>query len=664
MGGPAKVSIRVLDDKTINKIAAGEVVERPAAAIRELIQNSIDAQATQIFVELESGGKKLIRVRDNGFGMNPEDAVLSLQHHATSKIRTDKDLFSISSLGFRGEAVPSIASVSRFEMITRTKDAQHATKIIVDGGNHISTGPSAGAEGTQITVRNLFYNVPVRQKFLRTDGTELSHALDAINRELLIRPHIDIEVKNNRSTVVRAPIVSSLEERAERILGNQAKGLIPVEGSMGSISVRGAISPVGVHRATGGNNSYLYVNKRFVKDTALRRAIKEAYQGLIPKGRFPTVILLVEVPPQDVDVNVHPAKTEVRFKRVKELTAFLVKTIRQVLQEKGIKRAVETRRVSPIPQQAYPVAVQPALWEPNRSQALSATPDIPHVVSDVHSTSPLFEGWQSQRRESVSSSPVFKETTVVAEPPKISRTFPDSIMGFLGDTPQKEPPTGEDGVYSPHFLSWPVDTHDRPLEVEELLPVPRFQDLRVIGQLSTTYILCEGAGEMVIIDQHAAHERITLYAIMKNALQAVSWGQRLLTPILVDLNPARFHALQDSLSLLHRFGFELEPFGGSTMAIRQVPPILDGVNWSKLIEDVADDIAQGGEGAPLEERLQHKLATQACHNSIRAGDRLSHFRMNELLEELDGVDFGVCAHGRPVAIRIENRELEKRFHRS
>ena len=169
---------------------------------------------------------------------------------------------------------------------------------------------------------------------------------------------------------------------------------------------------------------------------------------------------------------------------------------------------------------------------------------------------------------------------------------------------------------------------------------------------------------MVVIDQHAAHERITLYAIMKNADQAIAWGQRLLTPILVELNPARFHALQDSLPLLERFGFELEPFGGSTMAIRQVPPILDGVNWSKLIEDVADDIAQGGEGAPLEERLQLKLATQACHNSIRAGDRLSHFRMNELLEELDDVDFGVCAHGRPVAIRIENRELEKRFHRS
>jgi DNA mismatch repair protein MutL len=677
MGGSPPVSIRVLDEKTINKIAAGEVVERPAAAVRELIQNSIDADATEIFIELESGGKKLLRVRDNGIGMTKEDAELSLQRHATSKIRSDKDLFSIHSLGFRGEAVPSIASVSRFEMITRTKDASNATKILVDGGNHISTGPAAGALGTQISVRNLFYNVPVRQKFLRTDGTELSHILDAVNRELLIRPHIDIEVRHNRSTVLRAPTADSLESRAEQILGNQAKGLIPVQGEFGSVQVHGVISPVGVHRATGGNNSYLYVNKRFVKDTALRRAIKEAYQGLIPKGRFPTVILLVSLPPMDVDVNVHPAKTEVRFKFVKELTSFLVKTIRGVLQERGIKRAVEARPAVVPSGLISQRSTQAALWEPDRSMAVRATPDSVHTISkdlfsssDSSSHGPLMVGEDAAPSWNINDKPPVADASrtegVVKE--RESLVFPDSLLGFLDGVPtyKKENHDGNSILesYSSQLPTWPKEKYEMPMEVEKLLPVPRFQDLRVIGQLSTTYILCEGAGELVIIDQHAAHERITLFAIMQNAGQAVSWGQRLLTPILVDLNPARFHALQDSLELLYRFGFEIAPFGGSTMAIRQVPPILEGVDWTRLIEDVADDIAQGGSGAPLEERLQLKFATQACHNSIRAGDRLSQFRMNELLEELDGVDFGVCAHGRPVAIRIENRELEKRFHRS
>ncbi|MAA79442.1 MAG: hypothetical protein CL916_09295, partial [Deltaproteobacteria bacterium] len=435
------MSVRVLDDKTINKIAAGEVVERPAAAIRELIQNSIDAQATKIFVELESGGKKLIRVRDNGIGMSPEDATLSLQRHATSKIRSDKDLFSISSLGFRGEAVPSIASVSRFEMITRTKDAEHATKILVDGGNHVSNSPSAGSVGTQITVRNLFYNVPVRQKFLRTDGTELAHSIDAINRELLIRPHIDIEVRHNRSTVVRAPVVDTLAQRAEKILGNQAKGLIAVEGTMGAISVRGAISPVGVHRATGGNNSYLYVNKRFVKDTALRRAIKEAYQGLIPKGRFPTVILLVDLPPEDVDVNVHPAKIEVRFKRVKELTAFLVKTLRGVLQEIGIKRAVEAKRVSAVPQPVVspvqPASIQPALWEPSRASALSAAPLSAPITADIHQPSSLFQDWKPSSNVMEASAASVQDTSPQDTQTR-NRSFPDSILGFTQDAPLKE----------------------------------------------------------------------------------------------------------------------------------------------------------------------------------------------------------------------------------
>ncbi|MEC7987053.1 MAG: DNA mismatch repair endonuclease MutL [Myxococcota bacterium] len=498
-----------------------------------------------------------------------------------------------------------------------------------------------------MTARNLFFNVPARKNFLRTDSPELGHCLEAVIREMLIRPHIDIEVKHNRSQVIRATPTTTLETRAIQLLGNQARGLIPIEFQQGHFRIKGAISPVGVHRATGQNNSYLYVNDRYVKDTALRRAIREAYQGLIPKGRYPTVILCVHLPPSDVDVNVHPAKTEVRFKNVKELCALLVRNLRGRLQEHGIKRSTQVRPKA-IPPVTKERQEQVPLWEPKTpvKEIISALPNTQQqallVAEDVEPSTP---------DPSTSS----------------KRMFPKSVLSFQANKPVFSEPESVESL-APTVLdrvlgTWPMKT-EQEMVVSDLLPVASFSELRVLGQLSTTYILCEGNGELVIIDQHAAHERITLFEMMQNVNRQGAWGQRLLSPILIELNPARYHSIVPHLKVLERYGLELEPFGGSTLALRQVPPFLGVSDWATLIEDVADDIALGGSGTPLEERLQLKLATTACHASIRAGDRLSPFRMQELLEELDGVDFGVCAHGRPVAIRIDTKELEKRFHRS
>ena len=671
--------IKVLDDKTINKIAAGEVVERPAAVIRELVENAIDAKADDIYIELEAGGKRLIRIRDNGIGMSREDATLCLQRHATSKIRSEADLFSVTSLGFRGEAIPSIAAVSRFELLTKTKDNAVGTKVMVDGGSLVDITDAGCPKGTQITSSNLFFNVPARKKFLRTDSTELAHCLETVVREALIRPHIGFEVRHNRSTVISAPKTDTLLQRAVQLLGNVGRSLVQISLAEKAITITGLVSPVGVHRATSQNNTYIYVNGRFVKDTSIRRSIREAYQGLVPKGRYPSVVLCIQMPPSDVDVNVHPAKTEVRFRFVKELSSFIVNGIRSALQEHGIKKETQIRPKTP--------AIPPTLSQSRFQFPVNPSPSVRRNMQSQFDTSsrmgrrielssdstinptvrPFFTTPQTTDLVVEDSANLLPTTSDLQSTDEEPRAFPPQFAGIVAGQPQFMPaPIVEENPpnpLDPYVEAWP-NSEEVPVALDSLLPVDRFAELRVLGQLNETYILCEGRGELVIIDQHAAHERITLYELMKNAQSQIGSVQRLLSPIIIELAAQRFHALSNQLSILGEYGLELEVFGSSSLMLRQVPQSLMGLDFQKLIEDVADDVAMGGRGMPIHQKVQHILATRACHSSIRAGDILSPFRMHELLEELDEVDFGVCAHGRPVAIRITPNELERRFHRS
>ena len=304
--------IRVLEDRVVNKIAAGEVVERPASVVKELVENSLDAGASRLRVELQDGGRKLVRVTDDGSGMSRVDAQLCLERHATSKISTEEDLFRVQTLGFRGEALPSIAAVGRFELQTRRAEDEAGTQVMVDGGRLVRVGELGCPVGTRISLRSLFYNVPVRRKFLRTAATELSHCVEAVRRQALVRPELDVEVVHGGRTLLRAPPVADLAARALDVVGKDAEELVPVDFSDGPLRVWGLASPVGVHRGSGGG-TWLYVNGRYVRDPVVRRGVREAYRGAIPRGRFPVLILLLELPPDHVDVNVHPAKTEVRF---------------------------------------------------------------------------------------------------------------------------------------------------------------------------------------------------------------------------------------------------------------------------------------------------------------------------------------------------------------
>ncbi len=648
--------IRILDDAVINKIAAGEVVERPASVLKELLENALDAGATDVRVELKQGGKGLVRVSDNGSGMNSQDATLCLERHATSKIRSEADLFQVTTLGFRGEALPSIAAVSRFELLSRPEGQDAGTRVTVDGGRMLDVRAAGCPKGTHISARNLFFNVPARRKFLRSDETELSHCLEAVMREILIRPWLDVEVVSDEQVLLRAPVTADRAGRAADVLGPHGRALIPVSFTSGNLEVDALVSPVGVHRGSAQNASYLYVNGRFVKDTLLRRAVNEAYRGIVPKGRYPTVVLEIRIPHEHVDVNVHPAKTEVRFQYAMDLEQAVAAGIREALHRVGIQRPVEVEaRYRPRGEErageqgALPLGASPA-------EPLAEVEDPPRVESapvPAPARAPLERG---------------QETAAFVAPRSAStaplpRPAPPPSIDYFAPSPPSPPSPPELPPLAPPSarLAEPPLAYDTS---RNLLPVARFADLRVIGQLARTYVLCEGAGELVIVDQHAAHERVTLYRLMQAERTRTPGGQRLLTPQMVELSPARARALGARVEVLGRVGLEVEPFGGSTFAVKQIPDALSGADVTRLIEDVADDLAEGGSGEPLDSVVEHVMATMACHSSVRAGQVLSPYELRELLRSLDDVDFSVCAHGRPVCIRVSGSELERRFHRA
>lgn len=613
--------IRVLEDRVINKIAAGEVVERPASVIKELVENAIDAGADVIKVEIKGGGRTLIRVTDNGSGMDRQDATLCLERHATSKIRTDADLFSVNTLGFRGEAMPSIAAVGRFELRTRKQGEDVGTKVTVEGGRLVDLCDVGCPEGTDIVLRSIFFNIPARRKFLRTAATELSHCLEAVTRQMLCHPEIDIEVVHDGRTVLRGPASTSGAERASNLLGPHGRALVEVHHEEGPLAVDALISPVGVHRASGRGATYLYVNGRYVNDHVLRRAVREAYRGLVPKGRHPTVVVKVALPPAHVDVNVHPAKTEVRFQFANDLTQAVGEGLRKGLEEHGIKK---------------PVAVE------SRYRPEFNTPEPPQATLPLRSP-----GGGIERHTAPLPTPVRPVSGLVANSRQSENQALESAVVPMG-------------ALIPNGLP----TEGREADDRDLLPVKRFADLKVLGQLANTYILCEAKGELVVVDQHAAHERVMLHQLMKDPERHLGTGKRFLSPPIVELSAARAAALSSHVEGLSKYGFEFEPFGGNSFAIKQVPAALGHTPLNRLIEDVADDIAEGGSGRPVDDVVEHVLATMACHSAIRAGQSLSTYEMRALLTATDRVDFSVCAHGRPVSIRISAAELERRFHRS
>lgn len=634
---PAFDEVRVLPDDLSNQIAAGEVVERPASAVRELIENSLDAGATRIEVELLDGGAQLIRISDNGRGMTPGDAERAIQRHATSKISTRDDLFRIASYGFRGEALPSIASVSRFELVTRTKASFEGTRVVVDGGSLKLVEPWSTPVGTTITVKDLFFNTPARRKFLRQNNTEQRYCIETIELIALPRPDVSFRLKVNERVVLDLPAVEDIWQRIAAVEGyDNSKMLYPAPvAEQDGVTAWGFVGEP-MYTTRHPVKMRIFVNGRSIRDRMLLAAVRQGYETLIDRGRSPVTYIFVSVPLNELDVNVHPAKTEVRFHNQNAVF-------------RAIRRAVHNAVIS----------------------------------------APWVKGNQSVRSEDAAKAYHLPRTSQPQEPQTVVDPLAQGDLSLWSNAPQKryslersETVTfhGEGGRIDLRKDSGPVDEDSGNYEESGSLPhegatpasaaddaVPAkgwFQSLHYIGPLHRLYLLLSGPDGLVIVDQHAAHERITYEHLRTTWRNRDVVVQQLLVPDVISLNAHRSLTLLDHLEFFALLGFELEHFGENDFTLRTVPDWFGARDFRPMLLDALDDLAEDGATVQIEQALDAILSRMACHGSIRAGDMISPAEVRTLLADLDRVDFGAnCPHGRPVYLPVTLEELETRFER-
>jgi DNA mismatch repair protein MutL len=591
--------IRLLPETTANRIAAGEVVERPAAAVKELVENALDAGATRIAVTLEEGGIGRILVEDDGAGMSAEELELAVERHATSKLPEEATLFRIVTLGFRGEALPSIGAVARLTLTScppgrNGTGAAHA--ITVEGGRKSPVAPAAGAPGTRVEVRDLFFATPARRAFLKSPRSEAEAAVEAVRRLALAWPEVGFRVElDGRPVLALAP--QDRDARIVALLGAAfGAAALPVEAVREGLSLSGLAAAPTHHRPTG-EYQHLVVNRRPVRDPQLRTALRVAYRELIPRGRHPAAALFLDIPPEAVDVNVHPMKTELRFRDAEGVRGLLISALRRALAV-GVG-AVPSAQPEPEP-------------APGFAEAAPAPLDAPR------SWQPL-PGWRPQ--------PV---------PPR-----PPSPRLPLGYAPAPAP-------------------QPAPLAVADEGPLGR-----PLAQLLATYVLAEAPdGALVLVDQHAAHERLT-HEALKDQLQAGGVrAQPLLLPAVVEMASAAVARLLDQAEGLARLGLEIEGFGPGAVLVRALPALLGNPDPAPLLADIAEELAESGEALALADRLDAAIARLACHGSVRAGRRLTGEEMAALLRQMEATPrAATCSHGRPTFIRLGRAELEKLFAR-
>jgi len=610
--------IAILPETITNKIAAGEVVERPASVIKELLENALDAGATEIFVEIGAGGRRLIRITDNGHGMSREDALLSLERHATSKIRTDSDLDGILTLGFRGEALPSIASVSRFRLASREADSLEGTEIIVEGGRVRDVKACGMAPGTVIAVEQLFFNTPARLKFLRSAETETGHVGDTVARMAVSRPDVAFSLVSDGRELLRVQR-SDLRRRIAQAVGKDAAdGLHEVSNSAGDVTVTGFISGPAVVRSTT-SAMFTYINGRFVRDKVVQHAIMQAYRGVIDRGRYPVLALFLQLPPGEVDVNVHPTKHEVRFRRQAAVHDALQAALEEVL------------RRSP--------------WLAHRLELPAAPAALP--VGQAY-------------RERIAAAA--QASLLLAQPVaylSYAAAVPGVGKGTVGPA-DAVPPTGAPVSVRDHAEPFRSEPAPAPPEATGY-----FSALVVIGQFHGEYILCQSGAELVIIDQHAASERVAYQRLRQQFRSGGVESQRLLFPETLELSFSEAALVGRFHGDLARIGFDLEPFGGATVIASALPRVAADGDGIRLVRDILAELAALGTSAAFDDALDGLLARIACHSVVRGFHPLESRQINELLRAMDETDFAAsCPHGRPVSHTITLGELEKIFKRT
>ena len=590
--------IHTLPPQLINQIAAGEVVERPASVVKELIENSLDADAQRIEIDVEQGGVKLIRVRDDGQGIGREELALALSRHATSKVGSLEDLESIQSMGFRGEALPSISSVSRLTLTSRTVSADSAYQISSDGGAHIEAPrPAAHPPGTSVEVRDLFYNTPARRKFLRTEKTEFNHLENLVNRLALAHFHVGFSLQHNQRRILSLPPCSQQLDRERRLAEVLGAGFLEhalhIHHEQAGYRLTGWVARPAFSRAQA-DMQYFYVNQRMVRDKLVTHAVRQAFQDVLYHGRHPAYVLLLELDPRKVDVNVHPTKHEVRFRDGRGVHDFLFRGLHRVLAETRPRAASDAGSITP--------GQQPSA-EPLQSLAEATNP----VQQPVE--------WR------VADRPAAYQASFRAQQP-------------VPAMPRME----EDG--EPHPLGY------------------------ALAQLHGVYILAQNAQGLVLVDMHAAHERITYERFKQTYHGDGVTGQPLLVPVSVAVNSREADLAEAHAQLLGRVGIEVSRLGRDTLAVRGIPALLQGANAENLLRDLLSDLAEYGDSTRIQEEMDKVLATMACHGSVRANRRLTLDEMNALLRDMERTERAdQCNHGRPTWVQLPMTELDRLFLR-
>ncbi|HKB66417.1 MAG TPA: DNA mismatch repair endonuclease MutL [Pyrinomonadaceae bacterium] len=669
--------IRVLPDHVANQIAAGEVVERPASVAKELVENAIDAGAKRIVIDVESGGRRLLKVSDDGDGMVRDDAVLAFERHATSKIARSEDLNNIATLGFRGEALASIASVARVELTTKTEDAGAATRVSIEGGKMRDVKDAAHPRGTTIAVRDLFFNVPARRKFLRSEATESFHLTNLVTHYALAHPEIALTLINNGREVLRVSPASDLRERAYQVFGPEfLDNLLAVGGAPGQIArVSGFISAPR-DRRTSRDSQYLFVNGRFVRDRLIARALSEGYRAVLPHGVYPAALLFIEIPLEEVDVNVHPAKTEVRFRRAAAVADAVREAVRGALASAGYVRADLKDQPQPEDVQSESAGLANAMSAAVAEVAVNAP-------ANVGSFQTLETDEPRATQEPIAQSRIEFTPLFIEADQALERGVPSQLnIGTAGVPPatsaEREQLRGgspteavEDLSVSPEVTGGSVsastalpplnsaEKFTREVSVESLT-----NDIRPLGQLDESFIIAVDNDGLLLIDQHVAHERILFdkYRALESARSAES--QHLLIPETFDLTPAQASVFEVLAEELESYGFELMRLSGRTVAIKATPADLPAGEARNMLAELLDTVDAEKKGSARETLRDDIAASLACHAAIKVNMSLTHEKMRWLIDRLLKTSSPTtCPHGRPVILRLATRDILKGFHR-
>lgn len=585
--------IVVLSEEIANQIAAGEVVERPASIVKELIENSIDAQAKNISVEMEKGCGS-IRVTDDGTGIDSKDVALVFERHATSKIRKIEDIYQVASFGFRGEAMPSIASVATVELLTKRQGQTEGTRAYVDAGVIKEISPAGCPAGTQITVSNIFANIPARRKFLKKENTEQSLCLDAVTRASLAYPEIRFRASVDDKEVFAVPQSAEIKQRVAAVMGMDfSANCIGVQGERENWKLSGFISHPEFTRSNS-KNIYLFVNRRFVRDNSLIHAVLSAYRQIIPPRRYPAGVLFIDLPPQDVDVNVHPAKLEVRFKDARGIYEMVSGTIAQSLAQSSGPKDSFVYRLTP------------------RGESFSA------------------------------GAPVQPQKYFNKYPPAASRQEISAGLTF--------------GKVVGKIASVSADDEQEKGRIN-------FSGFSYIGQYGGTYLIFSADDGLLLIDQHAAHERIILEKLKKESTQKIA-SQRLLMPEIISLTPGQITLFAQHIDLLGEIGLDVEIFGKDSLAVKSLPALLSAAGAKEIVLDIADKLQEQNKASSLQEKKEELFASMACRAAIKAKNDLLPQEVNALCNDLENTPFNTtCPHGRPISIKISLDEIERIFKR-